>query len=140
MTELKGPFGIALNAEGTIAVSDFYGHSVYVFDSEGTFLRKIGQFKQPVDAVFVNDDEILVSDHGDHRIYQYSTRSGLFIKEFGKPGTRKGKLKNPLRLSMDDKDQIVVSDYNNRIQVLAKNGENIFLRLETVDRKNSFIL
>ena len=28
---------------------------------------------------------------------------------------------------MDDKEQIVVSDYNNnRIQVLAKNGENIF--------------
>ena len=110
-----------------MAVSDFYGHSVYVFDSEGTFLRKIGQFKQPVDAVFVNDEEILVSDHGDHRIYQYNTRSELFIKEFGKPGTGKGKLKNPLRLFMDDKEQIVVSDYNNnRIQVLAKNGENIF--------------
>ena len=28
---------------------------------------------------------------------------------------------------MDDKEQTVVSDYNNnRIQVLAKNGENIF--------------
>ena len=125
--EIQGPFGIALNAKGTIVVSDYYGHSVYVFDSEGTFLRKIGQFKQPVDAVFVNDEEILVSDHGDHRIYQYNTRSGLFIKEFGKPGTGKRKLKNPLRLSMDDKEQIVVSDYNNnRIQVLAKNGENIF--------------
>ena len=121
LTELKGPFGIALNAE-FIAVSDFYGHSVYVFDSEGTFLRKIGQFKQLVDAVFVNDEEILVSDHGDHRIYRCNTRSGLFIK-FGKPGTGKGKLKNPLRLSMDDKEQIVVSDYNNnRIQGLATNS------------------
>ena len=91
--ELKGPFGIALNAEGTMAVSDFYGHSVYVFDNEGTFLQKIGQFKQPVDVVFVNDEEILVSDHGDHRIYQYNTRSGLFIKKIGKPGTGKGKVK-----------------------------------------------
>ena len=120
--ELKGPFGIALNAEGTIAVSDFNGHSVYVFDSEGTFLRKIGQFKQPVDAVFVNDEEILVSDHGDHRIYQYNTRTGLYIKEFGKGG-----FKNPVGLSMDDKEQIVVSDFgNNRIKVLTKDGENIF--------------
>ena len=91
--ELKGPFGIALNAEGTMAVSDLHGQSVYVFDSEGTFLQKIGQFKQPVDAVFVNDEEILVSDHGDHRIYQYNTRSGLFIKKFGKPGTGKGKVR-----------------------------------------------
>ena len=91
--ELKGPFGIALNAEGTIAVSDVHGQSVYVFDSEGTFLQKIGQFKQSVDVVFVNDEEILVSDHGDHRIYQYNTRSGLFIKKFGKPGTGKGKVK-----------------------------------------------
>ena len=39
--ELKGPFGIALNAEGTMAVSDFYGHSVNVFDNEGTFLQKL---------------------------------------------------------------------------------------------------
>ena len=120
--ELKGPFGIALNAEGTIAVSDFNGHSVYVFDSEGTFLRKIGRFKQPVDAVFVNDEEILVSDHGDHRIYQYNTRTGLYIKEFGKGG-----FKNPVGLSIDDKEQIVVSDYgNNRIKVLTKDGKNIF--------------
>ena len=120
--ELKGPFGIALNAEGTIAVSDFYGHSVYVFDNEGTFLRKIGQFNQPVDAVFVNDEDILVSDHGDHGIYQYNTRTGLFIKEFGKGG-----FKNPVGLSMDDKEQIVVSDLgDNRIKVLTKDGENIF--------------
>ena len=120
--ELKGPFGIALNTEGTIAVSDFNGHSVYVFDSEGTFLRKIGQFKQPVGAVFVNDEEILVSDHGDHRIYQYNTRTGLYIKEFGKGG-----FKNPVGLSIDDKEQIVVSDYgNNRIKVLTKDGKNIF--------------
>ena len=120
--ELKGSFGIALNAEGTIAVSDFNGHSVYVFDSEGTFLRKIGQFKQPFNAVFVNDEEILVSDHGDHRIYQYNTRTGLYIKEFGKGG-----FKNPVGLSIDDKEQIVVSDYgNNRIKVLTKDGENIF--------------
>ena len=98
------------------------GHSVYVFDSEGTFLRKIGQFKQPVGAVFVNDEEILVSDHGDHRIYQYNTRTGLYIKEFGKGG-----FKNPVGLSIDDKEQIVVPDYgNNRIKVLTKDGKNIF--------------
>ena len=120
--ELKGPFGIALNAEGTIAVSDLNGQSVYVFDSEGTFLQKIGKFKQPFDVVFVNDEEILVSDHGDHRIYQYNTRTGLYIKEFGK-----GRFKNPVGLSMDDKEQIVVSDFgNNRIKVLTKDGENIF--------------
>ena len=120
--ELKGPFGIALNAKGTMAVSDYYGPSVYVFDSEGTLFRKIDQLNQPLHVVFANDEDILVSDHGDNRIYQYNTRTGLFIKEFGK-----GKLKNPFGLSMDDKEQIIVSDYyNNRIQVLAKNGGNIF--------------
>ena len=120
--ELKGPFGIALNAKGTMAVSDYYGLSVYVFDSEGTLFRKIDQLKLPLHVVFVNDEDILVSDHGDNRICQYNTRTGLFIKEFGK-----GKLKNPFGLSMDDKEQIIVSDYyNNRIQVLAKNGGNIF--------------
>ena len=113
--ELKGHFGIALDAEGTMAVSDYYGHSVYVFDSEGTLFRKIDQLNQPLDVVFVNDEDILVLDHGDNRICQYNTRTGLFIKEF-----EKGKLKNPSGFSMDDKEQIIVSDYyNNRIQVQA---------------------
>ena len=125
--EIQGPLGIALNAEGTIAVSDFHGHSVYVFDSKGTFLRKIGPFGKPGDVVFVNDEEILVSDHGDHRIYQYDTRTGLFIKKFGKPGKGKGELNCPIGISMDDKGQTVVCDYNNnRMQVLAKDGENVF--------------
>ena len=122
-----------------MAVSDFNGHSVYVFDSEGTFLRKIGQFKQPVDAVFVNDEEILVSDHGDHRIYQYNTRSGLFIKKIWKTWYRKRKGKKiHLDFPWMTKSKLsflitIIIEYKFWLKMVR-----ISLHLETLDRKNSF--
>ncbi|XP_022795922.1 E3 ubiquitin-protein ligase TRIM71-like [Stylophora pistillata] len=136
--KLQGPFGIALNKEGTIVVVDYSGYSVYVFDSERTCLRKLGPFKHPFDVAFVDDEEILVSDYGNHRIYQYNTRTGEYIKRLGRPGTGKGEFTNPIGLFMDDKEQIVICDYgNNRIQVLTKDGVNIFTFGDTGPEKLS---
>ena len=40
--ELHAPARIAVNTTGKIALTDYKGHSVYIFDKEGTCLRKIG--------------------------------------------------------------------------------------------------
>ena len=71
---LQMPMGIAVNSEGTIAVTDGGGQCVYIFDSQGDCLRKIGrggtyqgQFNWPKDVFFVNDKEIVVSDHYNHK-------------------------------------------------------------------------
>ena len=74
---LQGPVGIAVNSKGVIAVADLDGHCILVFDETGKFVRKIGgqgdkdgQFKNPTDVIFLNDDEILVVDGGNNRIQQ----------------------------------------------------------------------
>ena len=129
--ELKGIFGIAVNKEGNMAVTDNYGHCVYVFDKEGNCLRKIGdkgansgQFQYPHGVSFLNDNEILIADYGNHRIQQLNIKTGTVVKTFGKRGAGKGELEKPMDVCLDDEGRIVVAEFNNnRIQMISKEGE-----------------
>lgn len=131
---LHAPMGIAVNMKGAIAVTDLFGHSVYLFDNQGDFLQKIGcegtydgHFNFPTDVIFIDDDEILVSDQNNHRIQRFSSQTGTFIRSFGKHGSGKGQFNRPFGLFMDDQEQIVVTDVGNKkIHVLTKDGESIF--------------
>jgi len=132
--ELKGIYGIAINMEGNIVVTDNIGHFVYVFDKEGNCLRKIdgkgensGQFQLPNGVSFLNDNEILIADSENHRILHLNIKTGTVLKSFGKHGTGKGEFQNPRDVCLDDKGRIVVADYsNNRIQVISKEGKTNF--------------
>ncbi|XP_078346146.1 E3 ubiquitin-protein ligase TRIM45-like [Oculina patagonica] len=137
--DLKGeipqePRGIAVNSKGLIAVADRGGHCVLIFDKEGKFVRKLGcygenpgQFNEPAGVTYLNDDEILVADDGNHRIQQFNVQTGNFVKSFGKKGTGEGEFKNPLSVCMDGEGHVVIADWNNkRIQVLTKDGKPVF--------------
>ena len=51
----------------------------------------------------------------------------LIVKTFGKQGTGEGEFHNPVSVCMDGEGRVVVADfYNNRIQVLTKDGEPLF--------------
>ena len=131
---LQGPTGIAVNSKGLIAVADNSGNCILIFDKEGKFVRKIGchgknagQFNNPDDVTYLNDDEILVADESNHRIQQINVQKGNFVKSFGKFGTGEGEFKCPVSVCMDDKGHVVVTEYNNnRIQVLTKDGAPVF--------------
>ncbi|XP_022798043.1 tripartite motif-containing protein 2-like [Stylophora pistillata] len=131
---LHAPMGITVNMKGAIAVTDLFDHSVYLFDNQGDFLQKIGcegtydgHFNFPTDVIFIDDDEILVSDQNNHRIQRFSSQTGTFIRSFGKHGSGKGQFNRPFGLFMDDQEQIVVTDVGNKkIHVLTKDGESIF--------------
>ena len=128
---LQGLFGIAVNKEGNMVLTDNHGHCVYVFDKEGNCLRKIGglgtnsvQFQYPNGVSFLNDNEILIADNGNCRIQHFNIKTGTAVKIFGKRGPGKGEFHNPLDVCLDDEGRIVVADYNNnRIQVISKEGE-----------------
>ena len=128
---LQRLFGIAVNKEGNMVVTDHQGHCVYVFDREGSCLRKIGgkgensgQFQFPDGVSFLNDNEILIADHGNHRIQHLNIKTGTVVKTFGKRGAGKGEFQNPLDVCLNDEGRIVVSEYsNNRIQVISMEGE-----------------
>ena len=126
--------GIAVNTEGQIVVADTFGHYVYVFDKNGNRLRKTGgegsntgQFWYPNRISFLKDNEVLIADCGNSRIQRFNFQTGTVVKNFGKFGEEKGELNNPVDVTVDDKEGIVVTEWgNNRIQVMSKEGESIF--------------
>ena len=63
---LERLFGVAVNTEGQIVVTDNLGNCIYVFDKDGNCMRKIGskpshtgQFQYPNGISFLNDNEVL---------------------------------------------------------------------------------
>ena len=132
--KLRGLFGIAVNTEGQIVVTDNNGHCVYVFDKNGNCLRKIegkgsnkGLFQHPVGISFLNDNEVLISDFTNCKILQLDIQTGTVVKSFGKIGEEKGELTNPVYVTVDDEERIVVTESSNhRIQVMSKEGRSIF--------------
>ena len=126
--------GIAVNTEGQIVVADAFGHYVYVFDKNGNRLRKTGgegsntgQFWYPNRISFLNENEVLIAYCGNSRIQRFNFQTGTVVKSFGKFGEEKGELNNPVDVTVDDKERIVVTEWgNNRIQVMSKEGESIF--------------
>ncbi|XP_066030130.1 E3 ubiquitin-protein ligase TRIM71-like [Pocillopora verrucosa] len=86
--------GIAVKIKVVIAVADLDGQCILVFDDTGKFVRlgcpgsMDGQFDEPVDVTFLNDDEILVVDESEYensRI-QVFTMDGEPVFKFGDSG------------------------------------------------------
>jgi len=131
--ELKHARGISVNTTGKIAITDWSGHCVYIFDNEGNCLRKIGskggnagQFYHPRGVTYLNDNEILIADRGNNRIQQVDVGTGTVVKSFGKAGKAKGEFFNPFDVCLDEHHCIVVTEYSNhRIQVMTQEGETI---------------
>ena len=128
-------YGIAVNAEGKMVVTDISGHCVYVFDRDGHCLRNIGgegenpgQFQYPTGVYYVNNNEILIADQCNHRIQHINIQIGTVVKSFGKHGAGKGGLRNPAGACLDDEGRIVVTECgNHRIQVLSQEGGAILI-------------
>ena len=131
--QFKCLHGIAVNTKGMIAITDYNGHCIYIFDKEDKCLRKFGsegnnagQFLRPCGVTYLNDDEILITDAGNHRIQQVDVQTGTVVKSFGKYGAAKGQFDFPADVSLDEERHIVVTEFNNdRIQVMSREGESI---------------
>ena len=52
-----------------------------------------GQLNRSAGITFLNDDEILVADDGNHPIQQFNVQTGNFVKSFGRKGTGDGEFK-----------------------------------------------
>ncbi|XP_022793842.1 protein lin-41-like [Stylophora pistillata] len=120
--------------QGDIAVVDYDGHCVFVFNKKGHCLRQFGkegtdpgQFKYPAGVLFLNDDEILIADQFNNRIEHINIQTGSVLRTFGRKGEGKGHFKGPLGISLDDTERIIVTEFHsNRVQVMSKGGEAIY--------------
>lgn len=145
--KLKGPSGIAVNSKGEIAVTDFDGHFVAIFDEDGKRSKTVGHYEDntgelrfPVDVTYVNDDVILVADEWNHRVQQFRIRTGEVIKSFERFGARDGEFASPVSVCLDDNGHVFVAQLNNnRIQVLTQNGQALYKVGDTFDHPLSCI-
>ena len=93
ITELKGPWGVAMTNDGHIIVSEWEGNCVKILDREGKKVKSFGQktkesgyanFSCPLGVAITPDNFILVTDK--HKIQKISM-DGEYIKSVGKQGS-----------------------------------------------------
>ena len=128
--ELKGPWGIAVNDQDEIAVTEFWNHRVSVFSSDGTHLRSFGrkgqnngEFQCPEGIAFDSHGNIVVADCLNHRV-QVFDRNGKFLSKFGRQRSRDIQLEYPSGLSINGNGDIIVADKRNKlIKIFSSSGK-----------------
>ena len=102
---LNVPYGVAVNDQDEIAVTELGNNRVSVFSSDGTHLRSFGrkgnnngEFLHPSGIAFDSHGNIVVTDCYNHRV-QVFDRNGNFLSKFGEQGSLDNQLKViPLKL------------------------------------------
>ena len=130
---LSSPWGVAVNERNEIAVTEVGNHRIYVFSSDGTYLRsfgrkgyKKGELHWPVGIACDKNDHITVVDNDNHRVQVFSEQ-GEFLNQFGEQGSLDQQLQDPYGLSLDSDGNIIVADSGNKlIKIFSPSGN--FLR------------
>ena len=127
---LNSPWGVAVNFQDEIAVTEPWNHRVSVFSSDGTHLRSFGragqnngEFRFPEGIAFDSHGNIVVADRSNDRL-QVFDRNGKFLSKFGEQGSHDNQLSNPAGLSISGNGDIIVADYGNKlIKIFSSSGK-----------------
>jgi sugar lactone lactonase YvrE len=136
------PHGGTVDREGNLWMTDArgngtIGHQVFKFSPQGQLLMTLGKagqsgsgpdlFDQPTDVVVAPNGDIFVTDSHrgnarNNRVVRFS-RTGRYIKEWGRKGSGPGELSEPHTIAMDSRGRLFVGDReNNRIQIFDQDG------------------
>ena len=126
---LKNPWGIAVNEQDEIAVSDAGNHKIHLFKSDGTHIRSFGgkgaehgQLNSPSGTVY-HGDNIIVAEQVNHRV-QVLSRQGGYLRHFGGQGSLDHQLNSPFGLSIDSDGNIIVADRKKKvIKIFSADGQ-----------------
>jgi hypothetical protein len=78
-----------------------------------------GQFQNPVSLAFDGEGNLVVSDHGNHRIQVLRYSDGAHLRTIGCQGSGNGQFSNPWGIAFDGSGHILVADHgNHRVQML----------------------
>jgi predicted membrane-bound mannosyltransferase/DNA-binding beta-propeller fold protein YncE len=128
--QFNQPWGVAVDVNDQIFVSDTWNGRIQVFDAEGAFLRTWGTFNTtngtlgdplvlfgPRGLAIGDDGSLLVADTGNKRILQY-TPNGALVNQIGGGGVTAGAFDEPTALALDPSDGsfFVVDAWNRRLQ------------------------
>jgi peptidylamidoglycolate lyase len=128
------PHGLTVDKDNNVWVTDVGLHQVFKFSHEGKLLMRLGEakipgndslhFNRPTDIAVAADGSFYVSDgYRNSRIVKFS-RSGRYLFEWGKKGSKPGEFNIPHAIDLDAKGNVYVADrQNNRIQEFDANGK-----------------
>ena len=125
ITELKGPWGVAVTDDSHVIITERNGDCVTILDREGKKVKSLGgkggsgnvKFSHPHGVAITPDKFILVSD--EHRIQKISM-DGYRKASVGKEGSGPLQFKYPHGIAISPiTGQVYIADWgNHRIQVL----------------------
>jgi DNA-binding beta-propeller fold protein YncE len=134
---LNEPWSVAVD-DNYVYVADTWNYRIQKFTLDGELAGVFGQNGSPVDEsdsalglfygprsiALLDDDRLLVTDTGNHRL-QLLDREGNFISQVGnggKPGNLPGQFNEPVGLAVAPQGSIYLADtWNGRVQQLASN-------------------
>ena len=124
------PYGVAVNDQDEIAVTERLNHRVSVFSSDGTHLRSFGrkgenkgEFQYPKGIGFDSHGNFVVADCHNDRV-QVFDRNGNFLSKFGEQGSLDHQLNFPQGLSINGNGDIIVADCGNKlIKIFSSSGK-----------------
>jgi uncharacterized protein (TIGR03663 family) len=127
--QFQEPWGIAVALDGRVYVADTWNHRIQVFDSNGQFITKWGQYGQtdtmvpllygPRDVAIDASGQIYVTDTGNKRVVVFD-QEGNLVHQWGGGGVLGGFFEEPVGIDVDisGSPRIYVADtWNQRIQV-----------------------
>lgn len=126
ISEVKGPWGVAVSRSGEIFVSEHEGHCVSVFGPSGKQVRSFGTYGSgqarlncPRGMAIDESGNVLVADYKNNRISKF-TATGKFVKAVGSKGSGPLQFKGPKGIAFNTfNNMLYVTDENNRVQILC---------------------
>lgn len=131
------PHGLTVDKDDNIWLTDVVLQQVFKFSHDGKLLMKLGEarvagtdaghFDLPTDVAVTNGGSFYVSDgYGNSRVVKFSAE-GKYLFAWGKKGTGPGEFNIPHGITLDENENVVVADRENRrVQVFDSTGK--FLR------------
>ncbi len=120
--QLREPFGIGLDADGTLLIAEFGNNRVQRFTPEGelldgwgTFGVTDGEFIWAMDAAVDAVGNVFVTDYSNHRV-QVFDRDGQFLAKWGSYGSNAGEFTYALGVAIGADGTIYVTDEGKRLQ------------------------
>ena len=127
---LKKPWGVAVNEQDEIAVTDIGNHKIHLFKSDGTHIKSFGEqgaqhgeLNWPCGIVFHGANIIVAEQSKNSRVQELSSQ-GEYLSHFGGIGSLDHQLKCPAGLSIDTDGNIIVADLGNKlIKIFSADGQ-----------------
>jgi DNA-binding beta-propeller fold protein YncE len=119
------PYGITVDREGFVYVTDARNSRVQKFTPDGEFLLEWGGFKKPTGIAVSADGFVFVSDYDADNVQKFDA-SGRLVARWGKNGEKQGEFDSPSDIAVDEKGNVYVVDlYNHRVQKFDHRGRFI---------------